>query len=155
MASSQDPIQMNSLSQCKVEKHFCCRGMNQRKASPVEGIFSKNPCPPPVKIVVKLLHLLKSEPSSSPQEFPVLSVGSGRGRGAVGRFSRTTQYNNTHKGNLPLVTKTLNKLTHNNEVYKMLIANQVCFLTKQHPSAINIRRFLQPWESSLRPWEDI
>ena len=37
----------------------------------------------------------------------------------------------------------------------MLIANQVCFLTKQHPSAINIRRFLQPWESSLRPWEDI
>lgn len=93
--------------------------MNQRKASPVEGIFSKNPCPLPVKIVVKLLHLLKSEPSSSPQEFPVLSVGSGRGRGAVGRFSRTTQYNNTHKGNLPLVTKTLNKLTHNNEVCKM------------------------------------
>ena len=37
----------------------------------------------------------------------------------------------------------------------MLTANQVCFLTKQHPSAINIRRFLQPWESSLRPWEDI
>ena len=42
-----------------------------------------------------------------------------------------------------------------NEVFKMLVANQVCFLTKQHPSAINIRRFLQPWERSLRPWEDI
>ena len=80
MASSQDPFQMNSLSQCNVEKRFSCLGMNQRKASPKEGIFFKNPCPPLMEIEIKLLHLLQSEPSSSPQEFPIFCGGWGSSR---------------------------------------------------------------------------
>ena len=55
--------------------------MNQRKASPVDGIFSKNPCPPPMEIVINFCIYWNLSPPHPPGISNSFCVGGGGGGG--------------------------------------------------------------------------